>query len=366
MKRTFLYISLLFINYLLGQEQDINKIELNKHDLSWINPNSINQDSLSMSEIENEIKLLVEKQANSEVFVADMIVPFNEKKLKYIGFIHPNEIGMFDNYRITSKSACEMNQKNHIYKYDDFYISTEEDDRISQENIYYSLRAYLILKYRYKKAYINLFEKTRTILKPNPSQGFDLLNTNKAFWIAFNYNPVDIAANRAYYILDGYVDDDKKISLYRNVAFVNIHSNNILGKSKFGSKPIYNEENSSLNRYSYLKEGLIETIVHEMLHNYISYAYTASREYNAINNMRNKHQGSFMPFEENIVVNTSLSYFYKQGGLKNQIKDFYYTKTFDKNIESLKTKRLFQSYYKSVFNIEPGNIKEEMKMSVLN
>lgn len=362
-KKTMFLLLLFLVKFSIAQDSSKIQLELKKHNLSWINPDSINQDEFSVTEIDDKIKVIIEKQISNKTLLVDMVVPFNEKKLMYLGFKHPNELNIFSKNQITTSNACELNSKVHIYKYDNFYISTEEDEKFSQENIYYTLRAINILKYRYNEAYSRLLLNTFSTIKTKPSTGFSYLNSNKAIWVGFNYNPTAIAANRTYLILDGYTDSNKTIDLYQNISVVNIHSNNILGKSSIGSKPIYKKSDSNINRENYLKEGLLESIIHEMLHNYIDYSHSALPEYNAIYKMRGMN--SFNNFEENIVLNTSLSYFYKKGGFSNYIKDFYYTNTFDININSLKNQNLLESYFKSVFNKAPSDIKSEMKMQLL-
>lgn len=361
---SILFIFVLLLYTVFSSQESLNiQNELNEHNLNWINPKTINQNDFTEIEIENKIEALIQEQKSNNILVINMEIPFNEKKLKYLGFKHPNELNLFVKKPVNSSNASELNNKIHIFKYDDFYISIENDDKINQENVYYTLRALNILKYRYKAAFNKLFQKTFSTLKSTPSFGFNYLNTNKAIWVGFNSNPKAIASNRSYLILDGYADLNKTIDLYRNISILNIHSNNILGNSNIGSKPIYNESDAYLNRIKYLKEGLLESMVHEMLHNYIDYSHSAQPKYNAIYKMRGMK--SFNNFEENIVLNTSLSYFYTKGGFTNSIKDFYYTTTFNTNMNTLKRQNLFQTYYKSVFNKEPYQINLNMKMSIL-
>ncbi len=365
MKRLALIpLTYLFIQISFAQKTLPEMTELNNHELSWINPDLINQEEFTEVEIENQIKRLVEEQTNDNLLVVEMEIPFNEKKLNYLGFIHPNNLDVFTKNQITAFTACELNRKLHIYKYGDFFISTEEDKEVNQENVYYALRAISILKYRYTEAYQRLFVDTRSPAKPKPTSGLKYLNINRAVWIGFNYNPVSIAANRMYLILDGYADSNNSIDLYRNTSNVYIHSENILGNSNIGSKPIYGETSSHLNRIKYLKEGLLESIVHEMLHNYIEYSHSALPAYNAIYKMRGMKSFNFL--EENIVLNTSLSYFYKKSGFTDDVKDFYYSTIFHPNINSLQKQNLFATYYESVFNMEPDDIRTEMKMNILD
>lgn len=363
--------NILFILFplLLFQISCKNKISLSEkqwqnNNLHELNPEVIEQQNFSAIEIETKINTSIQTQINNGALVSNMKVPFNEKTLHYLGCIHPNTLKLFSKNQITNQKAPELNKKLHVYKYDYFYISTETNDTVSQQNVYYALRAINILKYRYPQAYNRLIKNTMFGPKPMPSAGFNYLNTNQAIWIGFNKNPGAIASNRLYLILDGYADTHKTIDLYRNIAIVNIDSENILGHLNLGSKPIYGNSTANKNRMDYLKEGLVESILHEMLHNYIDYAHSALPEYNALYKMRGKT--SFNNFEEILVLNTSLSYLYREGGFTNKIKDYYYQNTFDANISNLKYSGLFETYFKNVFNKQPYNLREDLKLSLLN
>lgn len=101
------------------------------------------------------------------------------------------------------------------------------------------------------------------------------VNSNKAFWIAFNFNPDYIASNNTVFLGAGYFQaPNNSIGKYRNIALVNIDSKNIFGDLKpIVSRPIYKRGNNWDNYYAYMREALIESLIHEMGgHNYIDIA----------------------------------------------------------------------------------------------
>lgn len=363
-KLLFILLPLFLVQISCKNKLNLPEKQVHDNNLQELNPNLIKQQFFSEIEIENKIKKQIKTQINNGVLVSEMEVPFNEKTLHYLGYIHPNALSIFSKNLITNQKAPELNKKLHVYNYDNFYISTEENDTISQQNAYFALRAINILKYRYTEAYNRLIKNAMFGPKSIPSLGFNYLNSNQAIWIAFNKNPSAIASNRLYLILDGYADPNKTIDLYRNIAIINIDSENILGHLNIGSKPIYKAKTAEENRIKYLKEGLVESIIHEMFHNYIDYAHSALPEYNAIYKMRGLN--SFNNFEENIVLNTSLSYFNRKGGFTNSIRNYYYPNTFDANVKSLKNNKLFNTYFKSVFNKQPNNLRADLKMNILD
>lgn len=325
---------------------------------------NLNQTGLSIEEIDLKIQAIIEKQIENELLNEDLEVPYNHKKLDYLGFIHPNDTGLFKTNPIQKKNTAELNKKLHIYKYGYFYISIEDRDTKSIWNLEHTLRAIDILKYRYPEIYDALFFKTFKFYTEKPEFG-NWVNTNKAFWIAYNTNPKHIASNNTVFLKDGYFKDSK-IEKYSNIAVVNIHSESILGKStSHGSRPLYNLEKDTDNHIKYLKDGLIESICHEMIHNYIDLVYT----YNQTIHIARKLRGTknFNYAEENAVLNTSLSYFEKKGGLDKKLIAYYYKNTFDSNITALKNANKITEYgNKFASDIDSKSWKEVFLIDIFN
>jgi hypothetical protein len=328
-KITFVLFIISSIGYAQVEHTMLDKIKSIKCENNFI------QTSISTKNIDLKIFKSISEQVSKNILNEEIETTINYKKLKYLGFIHPNKTGLFNANPISTlnKNTPELDKKLHVFNYDDFYISTEINNKQNRLNIYYTLRAINILKVRYKELYNVLFKNSKKFATKKPNYA-NWVNSNKAFWIAFNNNPTYIASNNTIFLGDGYFLNST-IGKYRNVALVNIDSENILGKSQtIGSRPIYNQEKNSDNHLKYLKDGLIESITHEMLHNYIDLAYSYKESINKIKTSR--ANCNFKYAEENTVLNTSLSYFIKKGGLHKKLIEYYYLNTFDFNIETLR------------------------------
>lgn len=327
--------------------------------------NDFIQTSLTTEKIDFKIYESISKQVSKGKLNEAIEIPFNYNKLNYLGFMHPNETGMFNAKPISAyNNTSELDKKLHIFNYGDFYISIEATDQPNLLNVYYTLRAINILKIRYKELYNELFKESKKFATNKPLHA-NWVNSNKAFWIAFNNNPAYIASNNTVFLGEGSFVNST-IGKYRNVSLVNIDSENILGKyPTIGSRPIYHQKKDADNHLKYLRDGLIESISHEMLHNYIELAYPYNASINKIK--MNRGNSNFRYAEENAILNTSLNYFIKKGGLNQKLIKYYYRNTFDYNIETLRrTNQLTQ--YGKVFeeNIQNKNWKEIFRLKILN
>tara|TARA_R110000868_G_scaffold274520_1_gene533940 strand:+ start:2131 stop:3222 length:1092 start_codon:yes stop_codon:yes gene_type:complete len=339
MKNTVHILLILFTTLVYSQPSSSEVVESLK---SIKSQNDFAQKSLSNEEIDSVISGLISLQVRNKIKNGKIEIPFNHKKIKYLGFIHPNEIGLFKANPINKeKHTEELDTTLYIYKYGDFYISTESHSKKSLLNVYHTLRGINITKTRYPEIFEKLFINTMSFATEKPAYA-DWVNSNKAFWIAFNENPNYLATNNTIFLGEGYFANSK-VGKYRNVSLVNIDSENILGESKtLGSRPMYNLETNDDNHLAYLKDGLIESICHEMLHNYIDLAYTYDE---VINNIRsNRTKPNFKYAEENAILNTSLPYFKNKGGLDDNVIQYYYKNTFDVNIKTLKDSNLLNDY----------------------
>lgn len=306
---------------------------LDKHDLSWIKTsNDFSQSSLSIEQIDQKISIIVQKATTENLLTANIQIPINTKKLKYLGRKSPTETGLFGTYSTWNNDGLgHLNQQSHFYTYGDFIFSTENDEALDQKNVYYAIRSIILLQYRYTEMYAKLFTETQNYLTNNPPfKSFS--NSNKGFWISFNNNPAYITSNNTVFMGAGYFSNSQ-IGMYKNVAVVNIHSQNILGQSDIGSKPIYNSKNSWENYELHMTDGLLVSIAHEMIHNYIDFAYTANDDAFRIRLYRG--YPNFILAEENAVVNTIYKYFASKGGLMNNQSEYYYRTVFEPNIRAL-------------------------------
>ena len=360
---TFIFFSFFLI--INSQDKKITKRELSKHNLNWIEAQSkFCQSSLSVEKIDAKISDILVKSKRKKTKVKDIVVPFNSKKLTFVGYKHPNDLGIFDAWKVSSKNSASINKKLYIYKYGDFYISQEKDDEISQKNVFYTIRAIIILESHFSNAYKKLITDTKKHISQHP--GFaKWSNSNKCFWIAYNETPDYIAKSQTSFLGNGFFSEsNEQIGDYKNIPIIDIHSENIKGLNKGnGSFPIYKRNSSTANYLMYMKEGLLETLIHEMLHRYIDYAYTHSDTFNKIKAFRSDKV--YLKAEECVVMNTTLSYFKNKALFSSEIFD-YYTPIFNDNITELKTKNIYKKYSELIKPWSEENINFPRKVFKLD
>jgi hypothetical protein len=298
------------------------------------------QESLSVDQISDSISRIIQRAINNNSLTADIEVPLNTKKLDYLKLVNPFDVPELKN--ASTSSMTHYNRPLHVYKYGDFYISTHEDTKVDQQNVYYAVRSLEILKTRYPEAYKKLFVDSKDFLAEEPKYG-NWLNRNKAFWIGFNSDPSGFSSNNHFFITDKKTPKGKSTSV--NIAVANLHECKIMGKSYWeGSRPVYNRDTDSANYHLQLREGLLVSIVHEMMHNYIQYASAVSDNFQNAVSIRSKILGT--DAEEAVIVNTSYMYFAKKGGLMPEQPAYYYSNVFDRKMSDLKKQNLRTSYAK--------------------
>ncbi|QDO94606.1 hypothetical protein FNB79_11730 [Formosa sediminum] len=328
------------------------KENLNKHDLSWIKTASdFNQTNLSLEQIDIKLQDLILKSISKNNLISELELPINSKKLKYLGRKFPNETELFGTYNGWNTDGLNhLTWKAHFYTYGDFIITTKNDKALDQKNVYYAIRSIIILQNIYPELYSKIFSDTKHYITKTP-QFVPLVNSNKMFWIAFNDNPKYISSNNTIYMYNGVIKgSNPTINVWNNIAVINIHEQNILGQNSLGSKPIYNASNIWKNYNLHMLEGLPVSIAHEMLHNYIDYAYSARADIFAIRKSRGKT--NFIFAEENAVINTLYTYFNAKGGLLPNQPNYYYNAVFYPNLEVLKHQNQLKTYSKIFSDID--------------
>lgn len=305
-----------------------NNIQVNDmKDLSWIKTaNDFPQTGLSDLQVEYQISNLISK--SGETYSIEC--PVNSKRLSYIGFVAPKDIAAFASDFFKANSMTQ--QKQHVYKYDIFYIAVPDNKRIDVLNLFFTVRALNIIRYKYPDAYSELVSQT---LLPNYNKyanavinnkltNIKYLNSNKLFFIAFNQVPDAIAAGIT--ALNNDSSDwvkDASVKIYQNFPMISIHNTNLLGKNTgYGSNGIYNLSEPALNYQLYMRDGLVETLVHEFIHRYIDVNYTVDEFCNYLYNNRNKEDVSLVAFEEAIVRYTAANYFDNATGISPQMMRF--------------------------------------------
>lgn len=361
-----------------AQQPTATASQLATHKLDWIRSNGdFPQSGLTEAQIDTAISNRIKRAANASILNSDIEIPIDTAKLLYLGYIHPNRTNIFTSnpigtvYNNGKKNTPELDTQIHVYKYGNFYFSTESDSAVDQQNVYYAIRAINILQSRYPDAFEEMFTSTMSFPTQTPNYN-QWVNSNKAFWIAFNENPEAIASNNTIFLGEGYFQSpNNNIGKYRNVALVNIDSRNIVGNnSNTGSAPIYRRETAWENYHAYMREGLIESIIHEMGHNYIDLAYTYNDRFYKIKNARN--DSNFARHAEEIaILNTSISYFTRKGGMANTLSNYYYTNTFDPKIVIINNLGKLDDYASFFSDLTPnssttnGNLRTIFRLPLL-
>jgi hypothetical protein len=372
----FVVIIFVFSNAVVNGQTPIssgspNQSELQTHKLNWINSkNDFDQDKYTEAQTELEIAYLINKSRINNEPILNIDIPINEAKLSYEGHKKPNETKLFDGSPVSNNLSNSINKNLHIYKYGNFYISTEEDKAVDQLNVFYTIRAINILRYRYPDAYQKLFVETTTFPETKPKLG-DFVNRYKAFWITFtdkslNNTDFDVAVSHTHLIESDKIPsyDNKDVRRFVNVSIIHINKTNILGKNPDkGSRLIYGLSKDDENYLAYMRDGLIETLFHEMLHRYIDYLNPTDQRFVNISNNRNNILG--VKTEEAALINTSYPYFLREGGLSDKVPTYYFNKIFNNNITELKANNLLEKYA-NIFSDNTNNTQEAFTLGIFD
>jgi hypothetical protein len=303
---------------------DVDRAELDKHDLSWIgcgftacaeaDEPSSNRDAASASTL------------CTLTSVRDL--PF-----VYLGHIHPNQTGAFTTTDVISRSNIGwLDSPRYVYRLGEtLYILTESDTASDQLDVFYTLRALEILRTRYPTAYEQLI--VQAVQVPNePSSGdgevrlpqHSWKNRTRSILISFDSSPKDIAAGVT--VLDAAPKTDPTTGLkqYSNVDVISIDRETIRGQAQFGSRPLYGKANPEENYLRYMREGLVETLVHELLHRQIDRLSSIDDRMKALRERRTAASACEVDaLEEVLVAGTSLDYFRRTGGLGENLLAYH-------------------------------------------
>jgi hypothetical protein len=155
--------------------------------------------------------------------------------------------------------------------------------------------------------------------------GFGWKNRLRSFVISFDTSPLYIAAGLT--VLDAVptLDMQTDLDTYSNAAAVSIDRETILGASDtVGSRPIYDRPSDDENFLRYMREGVVETLVHEFLHLRVDRLNSVDADMLALYNRRGDPNAcASFELEETLVAATSLLYFREAGGLSDTYLDYY-------------------------------------------
>jgi hypothetical protein len=259
--------------------------------------------------------------------------------LEYLGELHPNDSGAFTTDDVVSAdSVAWLNSERHTYRYDEsVYILTEGDEAIDQLDVYFTVRALETLRLDHPAAYEALIVDTEAFPEGPTLDGLGWKNRHRSFIISFDTSPLYIAAGLT--VLDKAPVNNQMDVLdeYSNVPAISIDRETILGvDDKIGSRPIYQKPGDDENFLRYAREGLADTLLHELLHRYIDRLNSVDAAMNDLYNRRVDPEAcAKWELEETLVAAASLLHFRKAGGIGDAYLD-YYDVVLDANLEVVK------------------------------
>lgn len=290
---------------------EVSAEALGKHDLAWVGC-EFTSCGAEDQPIRGESSVLC-----SEVGVA-------EAPLEYLGKVHINETGVFSTDDVVSPSDFPwLDGARHIYRYDDsVLIMTVGDEARDQLEVFFTVRALEVLRTEHTSVYEAALVDTQALPEGPPLDGFNWKNRLRGVVISFDDSPLYIAAGLT--VLDEAPTPDMGLDIYNNVAAISIDSETILGASaEVGSRPIYGAATDDENFLRYLREGLAETIVHELLHTRVDRLNSVDEDMSYLWDRRGTDLCGSFELEETLVAASSLFHFRDTGAIGSKYLDYY-------------------------------------------
>ncbi|MCY1069790.1 hypothetical protein OV090_33930 [Nannocystis sp. RBIL2] len=254
--------------------------------------------------------------------------------LEYLGYLHPNATGAFTTDDvITPSNIAWLDGERHVYRYgESIYVMTEQDEARDQLEVFFTVRALELLRVDHPATYQALLVDTAEFPAESPIDGLGWKNRRRSVVISFDTTPLYIAAGIT--VLDAAPTQDQGLDLYSNVPAISIDRETILGSSdQIGSRPIYQKPGDDENFLRYMREGVAETLVHELLHRYVDRLNSVDAAMNDLYFRRGDMQAcARFELEEALVAAASLLHFRAAGGVGQTYLD-YYDVVLDANLE---------------------------------
>jgi uncharacterized beta-barrel protein YwiB (DUF1934 family) len=280
--------------------------------------------------------------------IADLTISIDTSKVQELGFKNIDELNLLGNAKPTniggsSVFSPHVSGKFYTFQYDGIFLiqskSNANPKTLNQNptqnlELYYTIRAIEILKLRYTFLYQKLIASiVNPQVQSTGQENFtNWYNRYPKIVISFNTGSKDIAISGTY--LDpasiSFTSNGQTMNLYENFPIISINSEIIKGTNQTsGSFPIYKKSTPQENYLLYLKEGLLQSICHELIHrsidinnirkgsifNYISFGNGRRSDAQYDKNLYN--------LEEVIVNRTLDKYFRQSGGLSNDLLNYY-------------------------------------------
>lgn len=252
-------------------------------------------------------------------------VAIADAPLTYLGQMHPDESGAFStDDAVAAGGIAWLDSPRHIYRYaEDIYIMTEADDAVAQLEVYYTARALEILRTDHPAVYERLVVEPGEYAQEPTLDGLGWKNRLRALVISYDTSPLYIAAGVT--VLDAAPVATMGVDAYSNTAAISIDRETILGASEeVGTRPVYGEPSDDANLLRYLREGLAETLVHELLHTRVDRLNSVDARMNELYFRRtDPFACARFALEEALVAASSLLHFREAGGLSDAYLDYY-------------------------------------------
>ena len=292
------------------QRLDGPQAALRKHDLSWIPQTPAGSKSAPFLESQ---------------------VPVARDQLSYLGYRLPSSV---EPYSKVHTLPNQLRHPHHVYRYREFTILTETDGRREQLCVYATARALELLRARWPREFEVLFRgpqsaeaQLQAIRRHDAQKPVTFLNLDRAHTFvwqgrsggAIAASSYDLGTRLEVKLRDG--PRQLELGLFRNVATTYLNLTAIQG---FRSQKLYQRSALPENFLCYLRDGLIETLVHEGLHNLLRSDKNVRPLFWALAKSLRKSQGAVLgkELEEAFVSNVSRRLL-EGRGLSREVSEFY-------------------------------------------
>jgi len=281
--------------------------------------NDFDQKNMSSTEIDQKIASLMVGS-----LISDYEFPINKGKLKYHKKHNPKEYIEFY-IPFYEKDMPMINKELEIYNYDGVWILVSDNSPRNLQNVFYAARAIQIIKTKYPEAYSYLLDPDQVELgykkiATNTPGPLPILNKLYPI-ISFDKSPLKIAGSLYNKSLSS-----TQTRFYNNMYWYENKVNGLTSINYETDRPkeIYKKSEKEMNYWLYLKEGLIESLLHEFTHLYLyNFADFDKKAKHIFEKRPDPVDTNYnVDVEEAIVINTIDSYLMGKGGLSADLLTF--------------------------------------------